>query len=109
MEGDNDLHIFLDFDMGILGSSLERYQEYAKAIQFEYEPSVGKIGYLKGRIAFLEGYTKKIRDNPIYKVPAYFQPSNDSNKNDQAVQNMLWEVGDLKERLKKEPPATEEE
>ncbi len=61
--GDPDLDYFLDMDMSILGSPWDKYFEYAKDIQREYDVADPKT-YIDKRIEFLE----KTMKSPIFKT-----------------------------------------
>lgn len=55
VEGDDQLAMFLDADMSILGKPWERYQEYTRQVRMEYR-HVPWAGYIKGRGAVLRSF-----------------------------------------------------
>src|SRR6185295_10337490 len=50
-----EMRLFLDIDMAILGSSPEVYRTYGSGVRAEWEPTVGAVRYSVGRKAFLVG------------------------------------------------------
>lgn len=64
---DPDLLFFLDADLGILGASEIRYQEYARQVRQEYRMVPGLL-YRRGRRKVLQ----KLLDAPVlYHTPAF--------------------------------------
>jgi len=61
---DKDLLFFLDFDMSILGSSLDNYREYLYEIRQEYS-EYSKVEFSERRIIFLK---KSLSNQPIFKT-----------------------------------------
>jgi predicted metal-dependent HD superfamily phosphohydrolase len=57
---DNDLCIFLDADLAILGTNPEQYQIYARSIRREYSWVVDEL-YRAGRIRVLESFLQRDR------------------------------------------------
>jgi predicted metal-dependent HD superfamily phosphohydrolase len=57
---DNDLCIFLDADLAILGTNPEQYQIYARAIRLEYSWVSDEL-YRAGRIRVLESFLQRDR------------------------------------------------
>jgi predicted metal-dependent HD superfamily phosphohydrolase len=57
---DNDLCIFLDADLAILGTNPEQYQIYARSIRREYSWVVDEL-YRSGRIRVLESFLQRDR------------------------------------------------
>lgn len=55
---DEDLKLFLDFDMAILAADDNRYDEYARGVAAEYAWAE-KGAYTQGRIAVLNGFLAK--------------------------------------------------
>jgi predicted metal-dependent HD superfamily phosphohydrolase len=57
---DNDLCIFLDADLAILGTNPEQYQIYARSIRHEYSWVADEL-YRAGRIRVLESFLQRDR------------------------------------------------
>lgn len=60
---DEDLKLFIDFDLAILGSSNSRYEEYVGQIRQEYS-TFDDLSFTKGRLHALEGLVSA--DGAIY-------------------------------------------
>jgi predicted metal-dependent HD superfamily phosphohydrolase len=58
--GDNDLCMFLDADLAILGANPEQYQIYARSIRREYSWVADEL-YRSGRIRVLESFLHRDR------------------------------------------------
>lgn len=59
-EGDEDLKLFLDFDLEVLGRAREEYEIYSKQIRQEYRHFSEK-DYVKGRVGVLEKFLRRER------------------------------------------------
>ena len=81
---------FLDMDLAILGSSPERYKEYATQIKIEYQHIAPK-DFCKGRLSFLEGMVTGA-DN---KSP-FFTETMRNLRGEQTMKNLKWEMEELK-------------
>ena len=68
-ESNSDLAYFLDFDLKILGSSLEDYIHYSNQIRKEYH-SIPNFLYRPGRKKVLTGFLNVER---LYKTDIFFQ------------------------------------
>jgi predicted metal-dependent HD superfamily phosphohydrolase len=53
--GDNDLKLFIDMDMSILGVEPDQYEKYARQIRQEYQ-HVPQADYCRGRATVLESF-----------------------------------------------------
>ena len=80
---DNDLLLFLDFDLAVLGSERNLYMKYASNIRKEYN-HVAPASYCQGRSNFLRSLLSDSRN--IY-LTEKFRISCES----QARDNILWE------------------
>ena len=85
---DEDLKIFIDFDMAVLGRPIEQYQEYAKQIRKEYI-HVPSDEYCRKRAEFLSSVladsTSTTYASDLFK----------SLKEQQSKDNMSWEHCEL--------------
>jgi len=79
-------HTFLDADLGILGTNLKNYKNYAQAVRKEYH-IYDDQSYRKGRQKVLQHFLEK---EPIY-LTAYFQ----KHFEEQARSNLEWELKSL--------------
>ena len=83
----NDLKLFMDFDMSILGSDREIYKTYAMNIRNEYQ-AIDKAAYCVGRSGFFRKYLESTAN--IYSSD-YFR----SRYETKARENIAWECGIL--------------
>lgn len=84
---DNDINIFLDCDMSILGTNKEEYQEYFLKIRKEYEQYQEEI-YKKYRVKFLK---KLIKEDKIFKSSMFENFENKAKENIKFEIN-YWEI-----------------
>jgi predicted metal-dependent HD superfamily phosphohydrolase len=82
----NDLQLFLDFDLSILGSTPETYASYAAAIRTEYHFVPDDV-YKPGRRAVLENFRKRDR--------LYFTDYAFDKWEAAARENLTTEIGQL--------------
>ena len=83
VKADGDLSYFLDFDLAILGSDLDTYAVYAKAIRQEYRHVPGLL-YRRGRRKVLRYFA----DAPqLFRTPALHM-----RFAKQAQRNLAWEL-----------------
>lgn len=88
---DKDLKYFLDFDMGILGSSRHIYKEYAMNIRNEYQ-FIEKSQYCSKRAVVLTNF---LSSSPfIYSTTEFLQ-----EKEAEARSNIAWEIDILNASL----------
>ena len=85
--GDTDLQFFMDFDMSILGSSMESYISYCQAIRKEYSFYPDEA-YRIGRAAFLR---TTINENKQVFSTKEFRERYEAT----AKSNILWECAQL--------------
>jgi predicted metal-dependent HD superfamily phosphohydrolase len=83
-----EFHLFLDFDMSILGASRERYAKYAKDVRLEYI-HIDDAAFLKGRSTFLRSLAL-VPDEELYKTKDVRDMCLD-----QARRNVAWELSCL--------------
>jgi predicted metal-dependent HD superfamily phosphohydrolase len=88
---DEDLKLFIDFDMAVLGRPRQCYEVYAGQIRKEYI-HVEPLDYCKQRGAFLASMAEN-RLQPLYASVAFL----DSHE-EVARQNMAWEAAELDAR-----------
>ncbi len=81
-----DMAYFLDFDLCILGSSPEKYQQYSQQIRQEYHLIPGML-YRPGRIKVLRHL---LEQDFLYKTVAYQEAFEQ-----QARENLKWEIAQL--------------
>lgn len=93
---DEDCRLFMDFDMGILGSEPERYQRYCQMIRQEYQ-HVAEPFFCKARGAFLEDFLKSAREG---KRSVYATEVFRSRREHRALENMEREAEVLARRLR---------
>lgn len=68
LENDQDILYFFDFDLSILSSEPEEYQNYAEAIRKEYAYAPDEL-YKQGRIIVLERFlSRKIYHSPVFSL-----------------------------------------
>ena len=84
--GDQDLKFFLDFDLDILSSESDVYQQYAVDIRKEYA-AIPDVMYKQGRLLFL---TKALQ------LPHLFFTEEFRQKESKAKENLQWEAEQLK-------------
>lgn len=82
-----DLKLFMDFDMAILGSSLEKYSAYAQNIRKEYS-GISKDAYCEGRSGFFRNY---LANTPSIFATSHFRDTREQSARD----NIAWECGIL--------------
>ena len=88
---DPDLALFLDSDMAILGSSSDRYSEYAGAIRHEYSVfSYEAYSSDQGRPALLRMFRQRLLDGTLYQTQFVHQ-----ELFDQTLANIDWELAQL--------------
>ena len=83
-----DLQLFLDYDLAILGSDRQRYEQYSEQVRQEYSHYPLKEFSAK-RLAFLE----KLSATPslYYVLKDRFEQK--------AKENIQWEISKLKDQL----------
>lgn len=84
VESDEDLAIFLDMDMSILGAEQERYEKYIKEIRQEYQ-MYSDFAYGYGRYRALQSFIAK-EDKQVF-CSRVFRPLNS-----RARENIGWEM-----------------
>ncbi len=82
----NDLALFLDLDLSILGSERSVYQSYTKKIRKEYQ-LIPAFMYKKGRKAVLQHF--------MSRKNLYFTPEFQEKLEEQARENIAWEIDSL--------------
>lgn len=85
---DNDLKLFIDLDMSILGRNREEYEAYASKIRFEYSFVNPEI-YCEKRSAFLEKFANQT--NPIFASKLLRE-----RFESRARENLTWECCELR-------------
>lgn len=83
-ENDEDLGIFLDMDLSILGAEQERYEKYIKDIRLEYN-MYSDFAYGYGRYRALQSFISK--ENKQIFCSRVFRPLNS-----RARENIGWEM-----------------
>lgn len=81
-----DLHLFLDLDLAILGSSLETYRHYSQAVRAEYS-WVPLQAYCAGRSEILRRF--------VARSSLFFTPSMLARFEAPARHNIAWELKEL--------------
>lgn len=89
-EGDEDLKLFLDLDLEVLGRAKEEYEVYARQIREEYG-HFNQQDYAKGRLGVLEKFLGRER--------LYFTESVGAELEEQARWNLGAEIEGLQARL----------
>lgn len=95
---DNDLKLFIDFDMSILGQDTATYPEYARNIRKEYE-FVPEADYCKGRAAVLTSFLQAgasagaapAAEEAVTKKYVFASPLFRELYEEQARRNLAWE------------------
>ena len=82
-DDDHEAKLFMDIDMSILGTSHQRYSEYAAATAKEYLSVFPPEGYFKGRQNFLR---KALDQPPVFKTQDFL------GLEFAARVNMRWEL-----------------
>ncbi len=82
-----DLKLFMDFDMAILGSRRKEYVDYARSIRLEYG-SISAPAYCSGRSSFFRNY---LNSTPHIYCTALFRETHEG----QARDNIAWECSIL--------------
>lgn len=86
VEGDSDTAFFLDFDLMILGSDLERYKTYTRQIRKEYQ-AIPDLLYKPGRKRILQRFYEAKR---LFKTEEFYLLYEA-----QAKANLKWELQQL--------------
>ncbi len=94
---DDDAALFIDLDMSIIGARRERYSEYAHGVAKEYLSVFSPEAYLQGRTKFLNDFLKR---DEFFLTPAFGQFE------DQAADNMRWELNTLPYIISKAKPTS---
>jgi predicted metal-dependent HD superfamily phosphohydrolase len=89
-ESDEDLKLFLDFDLEVLGRSREKYELYAGQIRQEYG-HFSDIDYAKGRVGVLERF--------LAREKLYFSNALGAELEARARENLGAEIAGLKAGL----------
>jgi len=106
-----DMNFFLDMDLGILGSSEARYDQYAREIAFEYQHYPPK-DYCAGRSAVLQKFAdacgKPPLDGGLYKTDLFHKKfasiaRRNLEREIQQLQTRLSELRDAESRLDVQP------
>jgi predicted metal-dependent HD superfamily phosphohydrolase len=85
-KANSDAAFLIDFDLGILGESLETYQTYCNQIRKEYK-LIPSFLYRKGR--------KKVLNHFLSRDHVYLTPTFQNQKEGKAIQNLQWELNSL--------------
>jgi predicted metal-dependent HD superfamily phosphohydrolase len=84
---DSDHHFFLDFDLAVLSADRTVYQLYSDAIKEEYKTFFSFLVYGGGRKRVLESFYSR--------SSLYFSPVFKNLYEQQARENIAWEIGQL--------------
>lgn len=88
---DQDLQLFLDADLGILGAPETNYWQYARQVRQEYQ-SVPELLYQRGRSKVLE----KLLNTPVlYRTAAYRTRLDAAARHNLQAELQAWERGGL--------------
>lgn len=88
---DTDLKYFLDFDLSILAAPREEYTQYMKNVRKEFD-HLSDAHFAWGRRTFLQSILKK---------PFIYFTSEFRRLEDDARENMEWEIGEVSMKMNK--------